>query len=254
MQKSALHRSPQNPPPRGGPDPNSEASCPFLGLPGCTFGDFAGLRGASFPRLGHYPTVPGGEPSTVLHPLLHFKEVPPRDLPVPGRLPARGVGRGPCRSPRGGSPRAEATHVSRRIFLSATTSPVSLFLALYTTPYVPSPIFSTFWKFSMKRSSESGQPGPGAGAWEPCRKRTPVLRGGGGGSRARHGGSRSGWNAGLPLALVNLSNLKQCCRLPPVPHRRRRPRLSFPRFPGPAPGPSYWPTSERGAEPRAPRS
>lgn len=74
----------------------------------------------------------------------------------------------------------EATHVSRRIFLSATTSPVTLFLALYTTPYVPSPIFSTFWKFSMKPASESGQSGPGAEAWDPCRKRATVLAGGGG--------------------------------------------------------------------------
>lgn len=81
------------------------------------------------------------------------KEVPPYYLPVPGWLPACwGGGGGHSRSSGvRGVPGTEATHVSRRIFLSATTSPVTLFLALYTTPYVPSPIFSTFWKFSMKR-------------------------------------------------------------------------------------------------------
>lgn len=41
------------------------------------------------------------------------------------------------------------THVSRRIFFSATVRPVSLSFALYTTPYVPSPIFSSLWKASM---------------------------------------------------------------------------------------------------------
>lgn len=56
--------------------------------------------------------------------------------------------------------------MSSRIFLSATTSPVNLFLALYTTPYVPSPIFSTFWKFSMERAGEAAQD-PGSGAREP---------------------------------------------------------------------------------------
>lgn len=37
-------------------------------------------------------------------------------------------------------------YVSSLIFLSATSSPVDLSFALYTTPYVPSPIFSIFWK------------------------------------------------------------------------------------------------------------
>lgn len=70
------------------------------------------------------------------------------------RLPACwgwGWGGGQSRGRGKGVPAPEATHVSSRIFLSATTSPVNLFLALYTTPYVPSPIFSTFWKFSMER-------------------------------------------------------------------------------------------------------
>lgn len=71
--------------------------------------------------------------------------------PTGGRSPVRvGVG-GSQGPPQSGVVGTQATHVSRRIFLSATTSPVNLFLALYTTPYVPSPIFSTFWKFSMKR-------------------------------------------------------------------------------------------------------
>ena len=34
---------------------------------------------------------------------------------------------------------------SNRIFLSAMIVPVSRCFALYTTPYVPSPIFSSFW-------------------------------------------------------------------------------------------------------------
>lgn len=93
--------------------------------------------------------------------------------------------------------------MSRRIFLSATTSPVTLFLALYTTPYVPSPIFSTFWKFSMKQALESGQPGPGAGAWEPSKRRAPALGGWRRGNRAQLRGLRSGWN-GVYLSLLSI--------------------------------------------------
>lgn len=95
--------------------------------------------------------------STVRQHTLHFG-VPPRYLPAPDGYPPVGVGvgaggggDGQSRGPGKGVPAPEATHVSSRIFLSATTSPVNLFLALYTTPYVPSPIFSTFWKFSMER-------------------------------------------------------------------------------------------------------
>lgn len=36
------------------------------------------------------------------------------------------------------------THVSNLIFFSATSFPEFLSRALYTTPYVPSPIFSIF--------------------------------------------------------------------------------------------------------------
>lgn len=53
----------------------------------------------------------------------------------------------------------KTTYVSSRIFLSATSLPVSLSLALQTTPYVPSPIFSIFTKLSITspfpRSSSS---------------------------------------------------------------------------------------------------
>lgn len=82
--------------------------------------------------------------STVRQPAARFRS--PSPLPSgPGRLPACwGRGLGVPRGPGKGVPAPEATHVSSRIFLSATTSPVNLFLALYTTPYVPSPIFSTF--------------------------------------------------------------------------------------------------------------
>lgn len=41
------------------------------------------------------------------------------------------------------------THVSSRIFFSATVLPFSLSFALYTTPYVPSPIFSSLRKASI---------------------------------------------------------------------------------------------------------
>lgn len=95
---------------------------------------------------------PGERPPSANPPLA--SGVPPRHLPVPGGYPpvwVRGWGGGQPRGPGKGVPASEATHVSSRIFLSATTSPVNLFLALYTTPYVPSPIFSTFWKFSMER-------------------------------------------------------------------------------------------------------
>ena len=39
--------------------------------------------------------------------------------------------------------------VSSRIFFKATTCSVILSVALYTIPYVPSPIFSILWKFSI---------------------------------------------------------------------------------------------------------
>lgn len=81
-------------------------------------------------------------------------------------------------------------------------------------------------------------------AWEPCGKRAPAL----GGPRREIQGSaprpQVGMERSVSLALVNLSNLKQCCRLPPVHCRHQRPRPSFPRFPGSAPSPSYWSTSE----------
>lgn len=54
-----------------------------------------------------------------------------------------------------------------------------------------------------------------------------------------------GMERSVSLALVNLSNLKQCYRLPPVPYRHQKPRPSFPRFPGSALRSSYWSTSER---------
>lgn len=44
--------------------------------------------------------------------------------------------------------RKQVTHVSKRIFFSATISLVTLHRALYTTPYEPSPIFSIFVKVS----------------------------------------------------------------------------------------------------------
>ena len=50
----------------------------------------------------------------------------------------------------------DITHVSSRIFFSATVRPVSLSFALYTTPYVPSPIFSSLRKASIGRE-EKGQ-------------------------------------------------------------------------------------------------
>ena len=153
MYKGTLYRLSQNPSPRLGVlDPISEGSFLFLTLSDCTFGDTARLWGGNFPWIRHYPIVSPGKPST--RPSTHLSTsqgFPPSDLPVPGRLPACCGGGGPQGAPESGVPGTEATHVSRRIFLSATTSPVNLFLALYTTPYVPSPIFSTFWKFSMKR-------------------------------------------------------------------------------------------------------
>ena len=45
------------------------------------------------------------------------------------------------------------TYVSSLIFLSATVLPVSLTRPLYTTPYVPSPIFSSFSKQSIRSSN-----------------------------------------------------------------------------------------------------
>ena len=44
-----------------------------------------------------------------------------------------------------------SSSASSLIFLSATSSPDTRLRALYTTPYVPSPIFSIFWYFSMPR-------------------------------------------------------------------------------------------------------
>lgn len=84
--------------------------------------------------------------------------------------------------------------MSSRIFLSATTSPVNLFLALYTTPYVPSPIFSTFWKFSMERASEAAQAprerGPGT-----LTKAGPTVGAEDLGDLASTAAPSSGWNA-----------------------------------------------------------
>ena len=42
----------------------------------------------------------------------------------------------------------QSSSFSSLIFLIATVSPVSVFIALYTTPYVPSPNFSYFWYLS----------------------------------------------------------------------------------------------------------
>lgn len=42
------------------------------------------------------------------------------------------------------------TYASNRIFFKATVCPVSISFALQTTPYVPSPIFSSFRKASMR--------------------------------------------------------------------------------------------------------
>ena len=42
-----------------------------------------------------------------------------------------------------------SSSASSRILFKATISSVTLFFALYTTPYVPSPIFSSFWYFSI---------------------------------------------------------------------------------------------------------
>ena len=102
-------------------------------------------------------TLPYSLPRETLHssfnPPLHFKRLPSQRPSGPweaARLLRWGGGRTQG-APEPGVPGTEATHVSRRIFLSATTSPVNLFLALYATPYVSSLIFSTFWKFSMKR-------------------------------------------------------------------------------------------------------
>mmetsp|Transcript_514 Transcript_514/g.1321 ORF Transcript_514/g.1321 Transcript_514/m.1321 type:complete len:301 (-) Transcript_514:43-945(-) len=49
-----------------------------------------------------------------------------------------------------------SSSASRRIFLSATSSPLVRFFALYTTPYVPSPIFSTFSYLSAMASAGRG--------------------------------------------------------------------------------------------------
>lgn len=141
---------PTKPNSTGSPGPYLRSLLP---LPDCTFGGITWLWGASFPRIRHSPIISRGKPSTVLQPTspLQKKSLPATFRSLDGYPPVGvGVG-GHSRSSRSRSPGTEATHVSRRIFLSATTSPVSLFLALYTTPYVPSPIFSTFWKFSMKR-------------------------------------------------------------------------------------------------------
>lgn len=43
-------------------------------------------------------------------------------------------------------------HLSKRIFFSATSTPVFIFLALYTIPYVPSPIYNRHWSvFKLSR-------------------------------------------------------------------------------------------------------
>ena len=44
-----------------------------------------------------------------------------------------------------------SSSASSRIFLRAANSPDCRSRALYTTPYVPSPIFSIFWYFSCAR-------------------------------------------------------------------------------------------------------
>lgn len=175
----------------------------------------------SFPWIPHHPILSPGSisiHSTFYWPPTHFstsKEVRPCCLPVPGRLPARGrLGGDSQGGPQLGVPGTEATHVSRRIFLSATTSPVNLFLALYTTPYVPSPIFSTFWKFSMKRQ-RVGSARPWSGGLGTLQKADPGSRGPRRGKQGPVSCPRVGMERSIPLALVNLANLKQCCRLPP---------------------------------------
>ena len=48
-----------------------------------------------------------------------------------------------------------SSSASRRIFFNAMISPVTRSFALYTTPYVPSPIFSSFWYLPQGRQSRS---------------------------------------------------------------------------------------------------
>ena len=103
--------------------------------------------------------------------------------------------------------------VSRRILLSATTSPVNLFLALYITLYVPSLIFFHFLEVLMK-PSKSGQPGLERGPGNPAEKGTQLL-GAEEGNRAQHPQPEVGMECSESLALVNLSNLKQYCDLHP---------------------------------------
>lgn len=163
-EKSALSCFSQPPTLWGLPDTLSPAipeAC-FLSSESLEIVHFGGIRNC--PQIARHPVLSREKLRTVLPTYSPTSNaVPPCSLPVLGRLHAcwgarwRGWGGKEVSrsSPRKGPPLpvlgAKATHVSSRIFLSATTSPVNLFLALYTTPYVPSPIFSTFWKFSMKR-------------------------------------------------------------------------------------------------------
>ena len=52
-----------------------------------------------------------------------------------------------------------SSSASSLIFLSATSSPDTRLRALYTTPYVPSPIFSIFWYFSIAKVRREGRRG-----------------------------------------------------------------------------------------------
>lgn len=177
--KSVLHRFPQNPPPPGALGPQLRG---LLALPVPPWRHIWGLHrapGSEFPTAS---TLPRHLQRETLHGPPRTSPLQKKALPATFRCldgyPPAGWGWGPSRSARGGSPRTEATHVSRRIFFSATTSPVSLFLALYTTPYVPSPIFSTFWKFSMKRwrVGSAGPWGGGRGTLEKADPGSPGRR------------------------------------------------------------------------------
>lgn len=108
-----------------------------------------------------------------------------------------------------GLPGTEATHVSRRIFLRHHFSR-QLFLGFVhnsVRPLRSFPLLEVLHEAPASRVSPALELGPGN-----LQKRHPAS-GAEEGNRAQHRDPRSGWNVVYLSALVNLSNLKQYCRL-----------------------------------------
>lgn len=183
----------------------------------CTFGDFSGLSMGKevFPWILRYPTLCPGEPSSTPNPPLHFKRSASQ-LPsgpwTATRLLGVGVG-GQSRSSLVRSPgyrghsRVQADFLKRHHF-----SRQLVFGFVYNSVRALSDFFHLLEVLHEALASRVARPWSGG---------LGTLQKAGPDSRRRRRGKQSsapwpqvGMERSLCLALVNLSNLKQCCRLP----------------------------------------